>query len=192
MAKFTIKEYPDRLIIRQNTFSLCLNAGREWLIFVASLLVLAFPYAQLIELHKYAWVVYFVPLFLLVAVIRKAIKIFTGRTFELNKSNNLVLDNDKVIDQLSNIIKVEWNVIPASEQDECHLELLSVTRQNHRISTTGYLNKEHLELGKHIARFLKIEFHHNSLLRREILYFGQNNVNQNDLDFVEKKDYPRE
>ncbi|HCS20927.1 MAG TPA: hypothetical protein DIW47_10285 [Bacteroidetes bacterium] len=188
MAKFTIKEYPDRLIIRQKTFSLCLNAGREVFIFVASLMVLVFPYEQLIELHKYAWLVYFIPIIPLVAVIRKAINIFTGWTFELNKSSDLVLENDKVIDQLSNVIKVEWNIIPASEQDECHLELLFVTRQNHRISTTGYLNKEHLELGKHIARFLKIEFHHNSLLRREILYFGQNNVNQNDLDFVDNKD----
>lgn len=192
MAKFTIKEYPDRLIIRQNTFSLCLNAGREVLIFVASLLVLAFPYAQLIELHKYAWLVYFVPLFPLVAVIRKLIKIVTGWTFELNRSSDEVLKNDKVIDQLSNIKRVEWNVISASDQDECYLELFSVTRRNHRISQTGFLNKEHLELGKHVASFLKIEFHRNSPLCREILYFGQNDVNQTDLDLLENKDYPRE
>lgn len=144
----------------------------------------------MIELNKYAWLVYFVPIFPLVSVIKESFKILTGLAIELNKTRNQLIKNDRTIDQLSNIERIEWNIDSVSDHDESYLELLSVNQQKHRISITGnYLNKKHLELGKKIARFLKIEFQNNNPLEKEILYFGQNDLSQKDLNFIENKEY---
>jgi hypothetical protein len=188
MIKFAIKEYPDRLIIKQNTSSILLNIGMEIIGLVLTLLVLLFPYDQLIELHKFAWLVYLLPVFQLIRVIVKSMSMFKGLTFELNKTRNQLLKNDRIIDQLSNITKIEWNIDSASDHEESYLELRSANQVKHRISVTlNYMNKEHLELGKRIAKFLKVEFHNNNPLEKEIIYFGQNNLNESELDFIENK-----
>lgn len=186
--KFEISDDSEHLSIQQ-TLSSWMALGKEALGLIMSLwIVLIFPYDQLIAISKFLWLIYFIPIFPLIRFIKSLVTMGNGVVFELDKRSNGLIKNGKVIDQLSNIKHVEWNIDSATDHEESYLELCSITNKKLRISTTAnFMNKEHLELGKKLARFLKTEFHNNNPLEKEILFYGQNDVNENDLNFIENR-----
>lgn len=186
--KFEITENIEQLLIKQTSSSKWMQIGKELIGFLFSLIVLVFPYDQLIAINKALLVIYFIPFLPLVRVYKSFVAHRNGLTFELDKQRNRLIKNGKVIDQLSNIKQVQWNIDSVIDHEESYLELLSSNDQKHRVSTTvTFMNKEHLELGKRLAKFLKIEFHNNNPLEKEVLFYGQNDLSEDDLKFIENK-----
>ncbi len=106
--------------------------------------------------------------------------------FEFDKQRNRLLKNGRTIDQLTNLKEVQWNIDSVTDHEESYLELLTSKNDKHRISSTiNIMNKEHLELGKQLAKFLRIEFRNNHPFEKEMVHSGQQDLDQSDLDFIE-------
>ena len=184
--KFNVTRTAVKLTIKQKAISLWMKFVTDLVILLAVSLVFLLLYDQMVEINKWLYLLYLVPLLVLVRFIKTLIMIKKGVTFEFNKETNSLLKNGKKIEELTHIKQVEWNIDSVSDHEESYLELLSSKNRQYRISKTQiYMNKEHLELGKKIAEFLEVEFHNNNPVEKEVIYFGQNKLSQSEMDFIE-------
>lgn len=187
MAKFLVKEHNNTLIIEQKTFSRLTDLTGAFIVFVLSLLVLFIPYDQLTEINKYAVIVYFIPIFPFIRIIKKLYNLISGHRISINKRTDQVYYNDRFIDRASNIKQVEWNIDSPTDHEESYLELRSKDNLKHRISTTtNDMDKEHLELGRRLAKFLKTEFVNNHPFEKEVLW-GKYDADDKSIDQIENK-----
>lgn len=111
----------------------------------------------------------------------------TGHGYVFDLKLNGLYYNEKKLDKLTNILRVEWNIDTVTNHEESYLDLRTKNGETYRISTTSnILNKEHLELGRTIAKFLSVEFINNNPLEKEVLW-GKFNVDENSIDHIENK-----
>ena len=187
--KFIVKENKQEIIIEQKTISRYQELLVSVMGFILTLSVLSFPYDQLIGLHKYAFIVYFVPIIPLFQIIRKIIKIHTGHRFTINSKADQIKYNDSLLDRMTNIKQVEWNIDSITRHRNSYLELKSTKNLRHRISTTGtVMNKEHLELGRILAKFLKVKFINNHPYEKEVLW-GNYDADEKSINHLENNNY---
>jgi len=158
-------------------------------VFLFSLLIWILPYNQLIELHKYAFFVYFLPIFPLIKVFKKGYELISKHRFIFNKKTDQIFFDDRLINRISNVKQLEWNARSSTDIDESLLELKTYDNLKITLSSTiNSLNSEHLEVGRQLAKFLKVKFLNNRPYEKEVLW-GNFDVDQKDIDQIENKYY---
>lgn len=173
--KFIIRENEELLILQRTTSSSWKETRTKVIIFMISLLVFVFPYSELSQISKYAWIIYFTPIFPLIKLLKSVLQLREGATLELNKNKNELIKNSARIEKLSNINRIDWNIDSIHDHCESYLELRTINNHYHRISTTSSsINAEHLELGKRLSKFLGVNFYNNNPLEEEVIYYGGN------------------
>lgn len=187
--KFKIIRTNHSLKIEQKASSIFEDYLNSIFGFVFSFIVFLFPYDQLVTINKYAYLFYFLPVIPFFQIIKVIPKIGTGHGYEFDQKMNGLYYNEKKIDKLTNIIQIEWNIDDVTNHEQSNLDLRTKNGEIYRISTTSnYLNREHLELGRTIAKFLFVEFVNNNPLEKEVLW-GKFNVDEKSINQIENKDY---
>lgn len=187
MSKFSLTTTPTTLIVKQRSFSFLRDLLIRIVGFLLSLLVFIFPYDQLTAIHKYAYVVYFLPLLLIVPCVNPIRNMLIGFEYILDRKLDSLTFNHRQLDRLSNIVKVEWNIDSSFDHEKSYLELRSKNDQLFRISTTNnQLDNEHLKLGREIAKFLRIQFVNNNPSENEVLW-GDFDVDESSIRHIENQ-----
>ena len=185
--KFKIIRTNHSLKIEQNVSSIFVNYLNSIFGFFFSFIVFLFPYDQLVEINKYAYLVYLLPVIPLIGILKRIPQIGTGHSYVFDQKKNGLYYNEKKLDKLTNLLQVEWNIDAVTDHEESYLDLRTKNGETYRISTTSnFMNKEHLELGRTIAKFLFVEFINNNPLEKEVLW-GKFNVDEKSINQIENK-----
>lgn len=165
---------------KQNSFLKEIAFGCFSIIF--SMLIFKFPVDKIIDFHKYAIVIYLIPVIPLFGVFFTIYKWIQGDVLTLNKKLDTISRNHIKLTSFQNVVNIEWNVHNLGQDDEgFSLDLKTKDNQTIYVSKNASFNAEHQYLGKKLATFFEVEFINNHPFEDRLIYNGKYNEDSNKL-----------
>lgn len=174
VIRFKIEQTENSLTLGHRWYYVMWLWFSEGLGILASLLVFVIPLETLQALHKYAFLIYAIPLFLLLRLIKRLYRFHKRKTYKFVKNEDALYGGRKILTQLSLIRQLELADKGSDENHIVFIQLVSIENEKIILLESNRSSKSLIKAGITIAKFINVEFLNTNSLYDRIIWGGVN------------------